>query len=143
MTGSDAPRQVLILCTGNSCRSQMAEGFINHLPGRAWRAHSAGTEPADRVHPLAIRVMAELGIDIAGGRPTPLDEVLDKRWDLVITVCDRAKETCPVFPDAGEQLHLGFADPADAAGSEAEKLAVFRRVRDAIRRQVLGEVERR
>ena len=102
MTGSDARKQVLFLCTGNSCRSQMAEGFINQLLGEAWQARSAGTHPAARVHPLAVQVMAELGIDISGGRPTAPDELLDHHWDLVITVCNRAQETCPIFPRAVE-----------------------------------------
>jgi len=120
MTGSDARKQVLIRCTGNSCRSQIAEGFINRLLGDRWQAHSAGTHPAARVHPLAVKVMAELGIDIARGRPTALEELLDQDWGLVITVCDRARETCPVFPRAVEQLHLGIPDPAGTTGSEAE-----------------------
>jgi len=143
MTGSEARKQLLILCTGNSCRSQMAEALVNQLLGDRWQARSAGTHPAARVHPLAVQVMAERGIDISGGRPTALDELLDQEWDLVVTVCDRARETCPVFPRAVEQLHLGFPDPAKATGSEAEKLAVFRRVRDALRERLIAEVERR
>ena len=136
-------RQVLILCTGNSCRSQMAEGWINHELGDAWLARSAGTDPAARVHPLAVRAMAEVGIDISGGVPEQVDLYLDQPWDLVITVCDSAKESCPAFPGVVEQIHISFPDPADADGSDEERMAVFRSVRDAIREQLLPEVSRR
>ncbi len=143
MTGSRAPKKVLVLCTGNSCRSQMAEGFINHLLRGRWEARSAGTAPAAGVHPLAVAVMAEVGIDISRGRPTRVDEVLDRPWDLVITVCDSARETCPVFPRQVEQIHVGFPDPAAVTGTEAERLAAFRRIRDAIRERLIPELERR
>ncbi len=101
------PQRVLVLCTGNSCRSQMAEGWINHELAGRWIARSAGTQPAARVHPLAIRAMAEVGIDISGGTPDSVDRFLEEPWDLVITVCDSAKETCPVFPGRGRKpAHL-------------------------------------
>ena len=136
-------RQVLILCTGNSCRSQMAEGWINHKLGDTWLARSAGTDPAARVHPLAVRAMAEVGVDISDGVPEMVGRYLDQPRDLVITVCDSAKETCPVFPGTVEQIHISFPDPADAEGSDDEKMAMFRAVRDAIRERLLPEVARR
>ena len=136
-------KRVLILCTGNSCRSQMAEGWINHELEDTWRARSAGTDPAERVHPLVVRAMAEVGVDIRGGVPENVDRYLDRSWDLVITVCDSARETCPVFPGAVEQIHISFPDPADAGGSDDERMKVFRSVRDAIREQLLPEVSRR
>ena len=136
-------RRVLVLCTGNSCRSQMAEGWVNHLLGERWEAASAGTEPAIAVHPLAVRVMAEVGVDIAGVVPKSVDALLDQPWDLVITVCDSARESCPVFPSPVEQIHISFPDPARATGSEEERLAVFRAVRDDIRERLLGALRTR
>jgi len=138
-----AEKWVLILCTGNSCRSQMAEGLVNAEFGGSWEARSAGTRPADRVHPLAVKAMAEVGIDISDARPEIVDDCLDESWDLVITVCDSAKESCPVFPAPAEQLHISFRDPADAEGSDEERIAVFRTVRDAIRDRLVPEVIRR
>lgn len=140
MTGT---KRVLILCTGNSCRSQMAEGWITHLLGDRWEARSAGTHPSDEVHPLAVRAMAEVGVDISGGRPERVERYLDEPWDLVITVCDSARESCPVFPRPVEQLHVSFPDPAEARGTDEERMAVFRAVRDAIRRELVPELERR
>ena len=136
-------KRVLVLCTGNSCRSQMAEGFINHLLAGRWEARSAGTQPAERVHPLAVGAMAEIGIDIAHGRPDHVDAYVREPWDLVVTVCDSARETCPWFPRPVERLHVSFDDPAGAPGSQAERLAVFRRVRDEIRERLLPELEAR
>jgi len=136
-------RRVLILCTGNSCRSQMAEGWVNHLAGGRWRAHSAGTRPAAAVHPLAVKVMAEVGVDIAGGRPEHVDRYLEEPWDLVVTVCDSAKETCPIFSRPVETIHLSFPDPAAAEGSEEERIAVFRAVLDDIRARLVPELVRR
>jgi len=136
-------KKVLILCTGNSCRSQMAEGWINHELGDTWLARSAGTDPAERVHPLAVRAMAEVGVDIRGGVPENVDRYLDQPWDLVITVCDSAKETCPVFPGAVEQIHISFSDPADTEGRDDERMAVFRSVRDAIHERLLPVVSGR
>ena len=136
-------KRVLILCTGNSCRSQMAEGWINRGLGDVWEAHSAGTRPAAVVHPLAVRAMAEVGVDISGGVPDDVTRFLDQDWDLVVTVCDSAKETCPVFPKLVETIHLSFFDPAEAEGSEDEIMTVFRTVRDAIHDRLLPEIRDR
>ncbi|MCH7938657.1 MAG: arsenate reductase ArsC [Candidatus Marinimicrobia bacterium] len=124
--------RLLILCTGNSCRSQMAAAFVQRLRPE-WGVHSAGTFPADGVHPLAIKVMRETGIDLSAARPRAVEEFLDQTFDYVITVCDHANETCPQFTGQVKQrLHMGFDDPAEAFGTDAEVLAVFRRVRDEI-----------
>lgn len=128
-------RSVLFLCTHNSARSQMAEGLLRHLGGDRFEVHSAGTE-ATRVRPLAIKAMAELGIDIAGQESKTLDRYLDQPFDAVITVCDQANESCPVFFGAKQRLHWSFPDPSQATGSEAEQLAVYRQVRDAIRARI-------
>jgi arsenate reductase len=136
-------KRVLILCTGNSCRSQMAEGWINALLGERWEARSAGTTPAARVHPLAVRVMAEVGVDIGGGKPEQVNVYLDEPWDLVVTVCDSAQEACPAFPRPVEKIHVSFFDPAAAEGADPEKMAVFRRVRDEIRDRLVPEVRSR
>ena len=136
-------KRVLVLCTGNSCRSQMAEGFINNLLAGRFEARSAGTKPAERVHPLAVRAMAEVGVDISHGRPDHVDAYVRELWDLVVTVCDAARETCPWFPRPVERLHVSFDDPAGATGSEEERLAMFRRVRDEIRERLLPEIEGR
>ena len=138
-----ARKRVLILCTGNSCRSQMAAGWVNRLLGGRWEAGSAGTRPADRVHPFAVRAMAEVGVDISSGVPTNVERVLDEHWDLVITVCDSAKEACPLFPRPVEQIHVSFPDPAEATGSEEERMTVFCAVRDDIRARILPELARR
>jgi arsenate reductase len=143
MAGSKARKRVLVLCTGNSCRSQMAEGWINHLLGEQWETRSAGTAPAAQVHPLAMRAMAEAGVDISGGKPEHVGVYLDQPWDLVVTVCDSAKETCPVFPRPVEKIHVSFFDPAVAEGTDEEKMAVFRRVRDEIRDRLIPEVRSR
>ena len=136
-------KRVLILCTGNSCRSQMAEGWIDSELGEAWEARSAGTKPAVDVHPLAVTVMAEAGVDISSGVPEHVDTYLAQPWDLVITVCDSAQEKCPLFPNPVEALHLSFPDPADAEGTREEQIEVFRAVRDAIRQRLLPKIERR
>lgn len=125
-------KTVLFLCTGNSCRSQMAEGLVNHFLGEQWEAYSAGTEPAGYVHPLAIRVMAELDIDILHHRSKSTDEFRYIAPDLVITVCDDAAENCPIWLGQGRVVHIGFPDPAKAIGSEVERLMAFREVRDDI-----------
>ncbi len=125
--------KILILCTGNSCRSQMAEGFLKSFDS-GMQVHSAGTHPSGQVHPKAIQVMQEIGIDISGGKPENVDQYLQEEWDYVITVCDNAKEACPLFlGKVKHQLHIGFEDPAEATGTDANVLAVFRRVRDEIR----------
>lgn len=123
--------RVLILCTANSARSQMAEGLLRHLGGDAFEAHSAGTRPAT-VRPEAIAVMREAGVEIAHHRSKPAEAFLGERMDWVITVCDRAREDCPVFPGAARRVHWGFDDPAAAAGGEEARLESFRRVRDEI-----------
>lgn len=138
-----AKRRVLILCTGNSCRSQMAEGWVRHDLGDYWEVHSAGTHPAGAVHPLAVRVMAEAGVDISSHQPKHWGPFLDQAWDLVVTVCDLARESCPLFPTAVEQIHVSFPDPVLATGTEEERLAVYRAVRDDIRAQLLPEIARR
>jgi arsenate reductase len=133
---------VLILCTGNSCRSQMAEGLVRHELGDTWEARSAGTRPAPRVHPLAVTAMAELAIDISEATPELVDTYVDQPWDLVVTVCDGARESCPVFPRPVQRVHLSFPDPA-AAGTDEQRLATFRRVRDAIRKRLLPALAER
>ena len=135
MDGSVDPtrrERVLVLCTHNSARSQMAEGFIRALAQDRFEVESAGTE-ATRVHPLAVRAMDEVGIDLRGHTSKTLERFLRDKWDYVITVCDGASERCPLFPGAAARLHWSFDDPSAAAGTEEERLAAFRRVRDAIR----------
>jgi arsenate reductase len=125
--------RILILCTGNSCRSQMAEAYLASLDSRL-SVSSAGTRPAQHVHPLAIRAMAEDGIDLSGHKPKAVDRFLPEPFDYVITVCDNARESCPVFAGrVRHRLHIGFDDPAEATGSTEEVVEVFRRVRDEIR----------
>lgn len=123
--------RVLILCTGNSARSQMAEGILRHIAGDKFDVESAGTT-ASFVRPRAIAAMAEIGIDISGHRSKCLDEFRDTAFDYVITVCDNANETCPVFPGPAKRIHWSFDDPAEAVGSDEQQLAMFRRVRDEI-----------
>ena len=132
-------KRVLFLCTHNSARSQMAEGLLRHLAGDHVEVHSAGTE-ATLVRPLAIRVMEEIGIDISGQQSKTLDVYLDQSFDYVITVCDEANEACPFFPGAKNRLHWSFEDPAQATGSEEERLGVFRRARDKIRERIEQEL---
>jgi arsenate reductase (thioredoxin) len=136
-------KRVLILCTGNSCRSQMAEGFVNQALGEAWEAQSAGTRPMQAVHPLMVKVMAEAGVDLSAAVPRSVEPLLDEPWDLVVTVCDRAQESCPAFPRAVPKVYLPFDDPAAAEGTEEERLTVFRQIRDEIRERLLPEVARR
>jgi arsenate reductase len=124
-------RRVLVLCTGNSARSQMAEGWLRRLAAGAVEAHSAGTRPS-AVNPLAVRAMAERGVDISSHRSKGLEEVLPIPFDVVITVCDEAAESCPTFPGPAERLHWSFPDPAGAEGTEEERLAAFRSVRDGL-----------
>ena len=131
-------KMVLFLCTGNSCRSQMAEGLVNHYLGDEWRACSAGTDPAGYVHPLAVQTMSELGIDISCQHSKSTDEFRETQFDVVVTVCDDAAENCPVWLGKGRRTHIGFEDPAKATGSDEERMAVFRWVRDEIRREILN-----
>ena len=132
---------VLFLCTGNSCRSQMAEAIVNARLGDQWHAVSAGTRPAGTVHPKALQVLAEIGIEHQG-RSKHADEFRTTPFDLVVTVCDSAAEECPVWLGRGKRVHLGFPDPAQVTGSEAEVLAAFRAVRDAIADQVPALLQR-
>jgi len=125
---------VLILCTGNSCRSHLAEGILRAAAGDWFNVQSAGSKPAGYVHPLAMQVMKEIGIDISGHRSKHMDEFLDQKVETVITVCSNADQACPMFPGQVNRHHWGFDDPAQAAGTDEEKLAVFRRVRDETRR---------
>ncbi len=129
-------KRVLILCTGNSCRSQMAEALWEKLAQGEWESESAGSKPSGYVHPLAIRAMNELGIDISAAESKSLDRFQDRPFDLVVTVCDNARESCPVFSGAKETLHWPFDDPADATGTDDEKMSVFRRVRDQIQDRI-------
>ena len=130
-------KRVLFICTHNSSRSQMAEGLVNHdLAGKV-QAFSAGTEQSS-VHPMAVAVMKEVGIDISHHRSKAMDEFANEKFDYVITLCDQANESCPVFFGGTKRLHMGFEDPAAAGGSEAEKLSAFRKVRDQIREKVVG-----
>jgi arsenate reductase len=125
--------RVLILCTGNSCRSQMAAGFLASFD-RTIDVHSAGTYPATRVHPKAVEVMKEADVDISHAFPKSVDRYLEQPFDYVITVCDDAKESCPVFSgNVRRRLHMGFDDPSFSTGSDEQKMAEFRRVRDQIR----------
>jgi arsenate reductase len=125
-------KRVLILCTGNSARSQMAEGLLRAMGGERYEAFSAGTRPS-AVRAEAIAVMRELGIDISAQRSKSVDEFLDREIDLIVTVCDNARESCPVFPARCERLHWPFADPAAVEGPDTVRLAAFREVRDQIR----------
>ncbi len=128
------PRPViLILCTGNSCRSHMAEGILRRAAGDAMEVHSAGSKPAGYVHPLAIKVLAEIGIDISHHTSKHMNEFLNRPVTTVITVCGNADQACPMFPGQVNRYHWGFEDPAHALGTEEEILAVFRRVRDEIK----------
>jgi arsenate reductase len=124
--------RVLILCTGNSARSQMAEGLLRHDAGDRFEVFSAGTRPSP-VRPEAIAVMRELGIDLASQRSKHVDEFVGQAFNYVLTVCDNAKESCPIFPVSTVRSHRGFEDPAMLKGSDEERLALFRRVRDEIR----------
>ena len=127
--------RVLFLCTHNSARSQMAEGLLRRLAADRFEVASAGTE-ARGVNPLAVRAMADIGVDLRGHTSKTLDRFLGERWDYVITVCDNANESCPVFPGQVTRLHWSFDDPSAAAGGDEQRLAVFRRVRDEIRTRI-------
>ena len=126
MTDLD-PIRVLFVCTGNSARSVMAEALLRQQGGDAFEVYSAGTEPKG-INPLTLRVLADAGIDASWARSKSVDEFLGQSFDYVVTVCDQARQTCPVFPGVHESLHWGYEDPAAAEGTEAERLAVFRRV---------------
>jgi arsenate reductase (thioredoxin) len=133
-------RRVLFLCTGNSCRSQLAEAIVGHDLGDTWETFSAGTRPAGFVHPMVSVVLAEIGIRHQG-RSKSVDEFRLTDFDLVVTVCDSAAEECPVWLGKGKRLHIAFPDPARSKGSEAEQLGVFRALRDDIRRRVVAALQ--
>lgn len=130
-------KKLLFVCTGNSARSQMAERLLHHMAGDRFEVSSAGTRPTD-VKPEAIKVMDEIGIDISGHYPKFVDKFIGQNFDYVVTVCDSAKEGCPVFPGKTERLHWSFEDPASVRGSDDERLAAFRKIRDEIRARVGG-----
>ena len=125
--------KILIICSGNTCRSQMAEGFLKSFDDKL-EVYSAGTSAEEKVNPHAVKVMGELGIDIGGQKPEPVQKYLNKSFDYVITVCDGAKEICPIFTgEVKHRLHIGFEDPAKARGTEKEVLPVYRKIRDQIK----------
>ena len=132
----DHPYRVLFLCTGNSARSQMAEAVLNRKGRGRFEAHSAGSRPADRIHPLTLQVLQEGGIDWAGHRPRGLEDCLGQSWDFIITVCDRARESCPVFPGQPVLAHWGMPDPAAAEGTESERHAAFVEALQMISRRI-------
>lgn len=131
-------RKILFLCTGNSCRSQMAEAIVNYLFSQTWQAFSAGTQPTGFVHPIALQVLAEMGINHQG-KSKRVDEFKNQDFDLVVTVCDSAAEECPLWLGKGKRIHMGFPDPAKASGTTEEILIAFRKVRDDIHQQI-GEL---
>ena len=135
MSISESKGRVLILCTGNSARSQMAEGLLRHLSGGRYEVFSAGTKP-EGVNPLAMKAMREMGIDISKQRSKSVAEFAGQTFAAVITVCDSAAEQCPIFPGAPQRIHWSLPDPAAISGTHAEKLAAFRRVRDELERQI-------
>ena len=135
-------KSVLILCTGNSARSQMAEGLLKHITKGEYEVYSAGTKPS-LVRPEAIKVLSEIGIDISGNRSKSVDEFARKEIDYVLTVCDNAKENCPYFPAKTKLIHHSFEDPAEAQGDEETRLSVFRKVRDEIKNYFLQVIENR
>jgi len=128
-------KRVLLICTKNSARSQMAEALINHDLGERVQAYSAGIEPSS-VHPLAVKVMGEMGIDISRHRSKALDEFADQKFDYVITLCSQANEACPIFFGGTKRLHMDFPNPAAVQGNEEEKISAFRQVRDQIREEL-------
>ncbi len=128
-------KRILVLCTGNSARSQMGEGLFRKEGGADYEVASAGTAPS-RIRPEAVAVMNEIGIDISGHRSKSIDEFTGKHFDYVVTVCDNARDQCPVFPGRAERIHWGLEDPAAAQGSEPERLAAFRRIRDQLHQNV-------
>ena len=135
-------KRVLILCTGNSCRSQMAQVIWQQLGQDDWNAESAGSKPAGYVHPLAFKALEEIGLDISGLHSKSVDQFSGQKFDLAVTVCDHAKEACPVLPGVETTLHWPFEDPANATGSDEEKMDCFRRVRDQICERIKEYLER-
>lgn len=135
------PLRILVLCIGNSCRSQMAEAFLTRDGGPRVKVESGGTRPSV-VNPMTVRVLAERGIDWSAARSNAMEEFLDQPFDRVITVCDEAAEACPVFPGAGTRIHAGFEDPATVEGSESVRLDAYRRIRDEIEVWADGFIKR-
>ena len=133
-------RRVLILCTGNSARSQMAEGLLRHETGNPYEVSSAGTHPS-RVRPEAVAAMREIGIDISMHRSKSVEEFVNQEFDYVITVCDNAKEICPVFPAKTKRIHWSIEDPAAVIGTDEQRVAAFRRIRDELRRRLMRFVQ--
>ena len=133
-------KRVLFLCTGNSCRSQMAEGFLRDMAGDMFEVFSAGIKPT-QVNLLSIKVMAEAGIDISKHRSKSAMEFIGQKFDFVVTVCDNAKQTCPIFPGKYEKIHWDLEDPVEAQGTEEERLVFFRRIRDEIKNNVLAFIK--
>jgi arsenate reductase len=135
--GRSERKRILFLCTGNSCRSQMAEAIVNSRASDSWMALSAGTRPAGFVSHLAIRALQEIGIDATQARCKSFDEFRGQDFDIIVTVCDQASEECPLWLGVGKRFHIGFPDPAKAVGSEAEVMSTFRTVRNDIETRVL------
>ena len=138
--GNPPRKKVLILCTGNSCRSQMAEAIINHFIGDQWQAFSAGTQPSGYIHPMAIKALEEIGIHHEGESKT-VERFRGEAFDVVITVCDAAAEKCPVWLGKGKRVHISFPDPAKAEATVEEKMNVFRQVRDDIQARILNHLK--
>jgi arsenate reductase len=136
-----AKKNILFLCTHNSCRSQLAEAIVNTLLGEYWQAFSAGTEPSSEINPLTLQVLEEIGIQHSG-RTKPVSSMRDIPFDLVVTVCDQAAEQCPLWLGAGRKVHMGFQDPASVKGSPTQKLEAFRKVRDEILSEIPQLLER-
>ena len=134
-------KKALFLCNNNACRSQMAEGLLRNIAGERFKVFSAGIEPTE-VHPLAVRAMAEIGIDISRQRSKPVTEFSEKNFDYVVTVCDQARQACPLFPGDFEKIHWDLEDPVSAGGTEEERLAVFRKVRDQVREAIKAFLSR-
>jgi arsenate reductase len=134
-------KHILFLCTGNSARSQMAEGLVNHFLGEEWEASSAGTAPSGYVHPLAVKAMSELGADISSQESKSVETLRGTDFDVVITVCDNAAQNCPVWLGGGHVKHMGFPDPAAVTGGEEEQMEAFRQVRDGLRQKVFDYLE--
>ncbi len=138
---TDKPvKKVLILCTGNSCRSQMAEAIVNHFISDQWQAFSAGTQPSGYIHPMALKALEEIGIHHQGDSKS-VEQFRGEAFDVVITVCDDAAENCPVWLGKGIRVHIGFPDPAKAEGTINEKMSVFRQVRDDIQARILDHLQ--
>lgn len=136
MDNAQQRKRVLVICTGNSARSQMAEALLRHLGGDRVDVMSAGSTPAPQVHPLAVRAMAEIGLDISSQRPKPLTDFLGQPFDYIIAVCSKAAEACPFFPGPAQRIHWFYDDPAAVAGSEEERMAAFRAIRDDLRTRI-------